>query len=1139
MDTDPQDSLSYYFTDAPSDMIIDALTGVISWTPSENQIGENNVTVVVSDLLGATDSQSFTVTVEPTNKAPVILDETISVNEDSVFSGLLSATDIDGDSLTYTVISLPTNGQISLQGADYSYTPNQNYNGSDAFTVEVSDGVLSNTAIVSITINPVNDQPSVVVSPVVTSEDSLVNGQIQATDIDGDSLTYSLVTQASNGQAVLNGTAFTYLPSANFNGADSFTIRISDGVVFVDAVYSVSVLAVNDAPVLTVLPVVVNEDSTVSASINATDSDGDSLSYTLANSTSNGLVTINGSSFTYTPVANFNGSDSFTIQVSDGLSTVSGQYSVIVNSINDAPIVNVSLVTTSEDTAVNGLIEASDVDGDTLSYVVRLKHKVARLPLTSNTFTYTPNDNFNGVDSFSVQVSDGIASVNASYSVSVTSVNDLPVVTVEPLIVIEDTTLNYVIDATDADEDALTFAVSQNATNGVVELEESNLTYTPNANFSGSDSFSIIVSDSTEQVSAQYSINVTNVNDAPIATPIILELIENSSANALLTGTDIEGANLTYRVMSSPTNGTLTGVSPNLVYYTPNENFSGIDSFQFVANDGDLDSQESVVSILVFPTENNAPSINSKPVIFGSEQSLYFYQVEASDPDEHSLSYSVTGAPAGLTINPETGLVDWSVPVAGEYTVVISAADIFGASTEQRYSLFITPPQPAITSEGTDFWFMYNANVSSSYLLYVASQHTTDISVTFPGLGLTENYKVEGGQVMTIDMSAIQQTPYGQVRGAHLSSVLPVTAYLINQARDSTDASVIYPTHTLGTDYSVATYRQAENSNGSLYGIVATEDNTVVTITPKTAYNPSRPAGVPFQRTLNQGQTFGESAYPGVDVSGTRIQSDKAIAVFAGNLCTAIVTESACDHLVEQLQPTASLGASYLTVPLAMRLKGDTVRVYAVEDDTIIRINDKIVMQLEAGENYTTILDQASIITASHPIQVMQFANSYSYDEVIGDPFMLAVPPVEQFLSAYIVTTPAEGFERNFINLTAHQSVSDTILVDGNVVDSSLWQPIADTDYVGAQIEVSMGVHTATASEPFGLYIYGFNRYDSYGYLGGVSFSPKDAVNALDVTASSLTPASGSEVCLTATVSDNQQNPVTQAQVRLMSVIQY
>ena len=281
------------------------------------------------------------------NAAPSIAAATLTTNEDTSRSLALNASDKDGDSLSYSVSIAPLHGVATVDvDGSASYTPEANYHGTDSFTVSVSDGKAQASAKINVTVSSVNDSPvftSGQTQNLGTNEDQPLSAQIAAIDVDGDELTFSLITAPQHGAAVITTTGnLTYTPTADFNGNDTLTVQVSDGLINTTATINVNIIAVNDAgPVFTngqTQNLSTNEDQPLSAQIAATDVDGDELTFSLITTPQHGaaVITTTGS-LTYTPTADFNGDDTLTIQISDGLINTTATINVDIIAVNDTP----------------------------------------------------------------------------------------------------------------------------------------------------------------------------------------------------------------------------------------------------------------------------------------------------------------------------------------------------------------------------------------------------------------------------------------------------------------------------------------------------------------------------------------------------------------------------------------------------------------------------------------------------------------------------------------------------------------------------------------------------------------------------------------------------------------------------------
>jgi hypothetical protein len=504
--------------------------GSVTYTPNANFNGSDSFTYTVSDGNGGTAMATVSVTVNPVNDVPVANNDSATTNEDTpvTVNVVANDTDVENETLTVSAVTQGANGTVTFAGGSVTYTPNANFNGSDSFTYTVSDGNGGTaTATVSVTVNPVNDAPVANADSATTNEDSPITVNVVGndTDVEGDMLVVSGVAQGSNGTATFAGGSVTYTPNVNFNASDSFTYTVSDGNGgTATATVNVTVNAVNDAPVANNDSATVGEDTPITVNVvgNDTDVEGDPLAVSAVTQGTNGTVTFAGGSTTYTPNGNFNGSDSFTYTVSDGNGgSATGTVNVTVTPANDAPVAADDSATTNEDTpvTVDVVSNDSDVEGDTLVVSAVTQGTNGTVTFAGGSVTYTPNANFNGSDSFTYTVSDGNGgTATATVNVTVTPVNDAPVAADDSATINEDTpvTVNVVANDTDVEGDSLTVNAVTQGTNGTVTFAGGSVTYTPNGNFNGSDSFTYIVSDGNGGTSiATVNVAVNPVNDAP------------------------------------------------------------------------------------------------------------------------------------------------------------------------------------------------------------------------------------------------------------------------------------------------------------------------------------------------------------------------------------------------------------------------------------------------------------------------------------------------------------------------------------------------------------------------------------------------------------------------------------------------
>jgi VCBS repeat-containing protein len=736
----------------------------VTYTPATNYYGSDSFTFKAND--GTVDSTPATVsiTVTPVNDAPVAQAQSVSTAEDTAKAITLVATDVETNALTYVVVASPSHGSLSGSAPNLIYTPATNYYGSDSFTFRASDASLTSaTVIVSITVTAVNDAPVAQAQSVSTAEDTAKSITLVATDAESNTLTYAVVSNPAHG--TLSGSApnVTYTPATNYFGADSFTFKANDG--FVDsasATISITVTAVNDAPVAQAQGVTTSENIAKSITLIATDIETNALIYSVVTGPSHGTLSGTAPNLTYTPAFAYTGSDSFTFKANDGLVDSAAATVSLTVILNNPPVANGQSVTNAEDTAVAITLVATDAESNSLTYVVVSSPSHGSLSGSAPNVTYTPSTNYYGSDSFTFKANDGAKdSSNATVSITVTAVNDAPVAQTQSVSTTEDTAKAITLVATDVETNSLTYSVVSGPSYGTLGPVSSNsVTYTPATNYFGSDSFTFKANDGAlDSVAVTVSITVTAVNDAPVAQNQSISTAEDTAKSITLVATDAESNTLTYAVVSGPIHGTLSGSTPN-VTYTPATNYYGSDSFTFSTFDGIVTGNTATVSITVTAV-NDAPVAQAQSVST-TEDTAKAITLAATDVETNALTYTVvtssahgslSGTAPNLTYTPSTNYYgsdsftfkanDGTADSAAT-TVSITVTAVNDAPVAQAQSLFVAEDTPkAITLLATD--------VETNALTYTVVSNPTNgvLSGTAPNLIYTPSPTYNGPDSFT------------------------------------------------------------------------------------------------------------------------------------------------------------------------------------------------------------------------------------------------------------------------------------------------------------------------------------------------------------------------------------------------------
>ncbi|BCG12854.1 hypothetical protein YZOS03_13370 [Vibrio alginolyticus] len=721
------DTLRIDSASVPSDQgTVEIVDGKLVFTPAENFHGDAEITYTVTDG-SLTDQATVNVTVNAVNDTPVVesnlADQTLaedftpySIDLNTAFSDV---DNVDGD-LSFSV-SGNSNIQVAIVNGIATFTPTADWNGSETLTFTATDPSSESVSqTVNFTVAPVAD---IVADKATVVEDTPTIIKVLGNDtFEGDDKVVSLDT--NNGPA--NGTvsvnpdgSITYTPNDNYHGTDSFTYIVTSGGVSESTTVNVDVTPVNDAPVAKDDTVVTDEDTPVTIDVlpNDTDIDGDTLSIQSASvPEAQGTVEIVDGKLVFTPAENFNGDVEITYTVTDGSLTDQATVNVTVNAVNDAPVVesNIADQTLAEDFTpytINlntAFSDVDNVDGD-LTFSVSGNSNI-QVAIVNGIATFTPTADWNGSETLTFTATDPSSeSVSQTVNFTVAPVADI---VADKATVVEDTpTIIKVLgnDTFEGDDKVVSLDTNNGPANGTVSVNpDGSITYTPNDNYHGTDSFTYIVTSGGVSESTKVNVDVTPVNDAPVAkddtavtdedTPVTIDVLPND--------TDIDGDTLSIQSASVPeAQGTVEIVDGKLVF-TPAENFHGDAEITYTITDGSLTDQ-ATVNVTVNAV-NDAPVVESSIADQALAEDFTPYSIDLntafSDVDnvDGDLSFSVSGN-SNIQVAIVNGIAtftptaDWN----GSEALTFTATDPSGESVSQTVNFTVAPVADIVADNAT------------------------------------------------------------------------------------------------------------------------------------------------------------------------------------------------------------------------------------------------------------------------------------------------------------------------------------------------------------------------------------------------------------------------------------------------------
>lgn len=370
---------------------------------------------------------------------------------------------------------------------------------------------------------------------------------------------------------------------------------------------------------------------------------------------------------------------------------------VTVTFLNNPPEAIDDSTQTLEDSpaTINILTNDDDHDGTIDPNTVLILNGPANGDIILNddgTVTYTPVSDFNGTDNFTYTMkdNDGVVSNEATVTITITPENDTPVANSQSISTDEDTPTDITLTGNDIDEDPLTFILMEQPAHGTLSGTAPNLTYSPNTNYNGPDSFTFMVNDGKMDSNiATVDIIVNPVNDVPEAENQSVTTDEDLALTITLTGSDDDGDPLTFMIVAGPNNGTLSGTPPNLIY-SPNADYYGHDSFTFMVNDSTVDSDIGTVSITVRSVNDPPTAINDTAITLKNTPVTINMIENDTDPDG-----TINPGTIIIVISPGNGLINNNGNGTVTYTpnLDFTGTDVFTYTVEDN--------EGAISNEAT------------------------------------------------------------------------------------------------------------------------------------------------------------------------------------------------------------------------------------------------------------------------------------------------------------------------------------------------------------------------------------------------------------------------------------------------------
>ncbi|KIU99847.1 RTX toxin [Vibrio parahaemolyticus] len=1091
---------------------ISIVSGVATISPTADWNGSEALTFTATDPSGESVSQTVNFTVAPV--ADIVADKATVVEDMPTIIKVLGNDTFEGDD---KVVSLdtnngPANGTVSVNpDGSVTYTPNDNYHGTDSFTYIVTSGGVSESTTVNVDVTPVNDAPVAKDDTTITGEDTPVTIDVlpNDSDVDGDKLSIesASVPKEQGTVEVVNG-KLVFTPAENFNGDAEITYIVTDGQLTDEAKVAVTVNPVNDAPTIKVDAVesitedAVSTDTVVATlTVRDTDTPEDQLTVSLENN-SNGYFVLVGNEVKLTQVGvdavnndELNLKDlTISASVSDGVNpTASDSDSLIVNRVNDEPTVENAIAdqVLSEDFDAY-TIDLNEVFKDTdssLEFSASGNNSI-QISIVSGVATISPTADWNGSEALTFTATDPSGeSVSQTVNFTVAPVADI---VADKATVVEDMpTIIKVLgnDTFEGDDKVVSLDTNNGPANGTVSVNpDGSVTYTPNDNYHGTDSFTYIVTSGGVSESTTVNVDVTPVNDAPVAkddttitgedTPVTIDVLPNDS--------DVDGDKLSIESASVPKEqGTVEVVNGKLVF-TPAENFNGDAEITYIVTDGQL-TDEAKVAVTVNPV-NDAPTIKVDAVESITEDAVSTDTVVATltvrdtDTPEDQLTISLENNSNGyfVLVGNEVKLTQVGADAVNndelnlkDLTISASVSDGVNPTASDSDSLIVNRVNDAPTVENA----IADQELSEDFATY-----TIDLNDAFKDSDSALNFSVSGNSnvLVSIENGIATISPTADWNGSETLTftatdpsgesisqtvnftVAPVADIVADKATVVEDTSTVIKV--LGNDTFEGDGKvvSLDTNNGPANGTVSVNPDGSVTYTPNDNYHGTdsftyivTSGGVSESTTVSVDVTpVNDAPVAKDDIATTQEDTAVTIDVLPNDSDVDGDKLSIESASVPKEQGTVEVVNGKLVFTPAENFNGDAEITYTVTDGqltdeakvtvTVNPVNDAPTIKVDAVESITedavstdTVVAALTVRDTDTPedqLAVSLENNSNGYFVLVGNEVQLTQAGVDA----------VNNDELNLKYLTISASVSDGVNPTANDSDSLIVNRVND-----------------------------------------------------------------------------------------------